>query len=381
MTAALDLLKLLIQRPSITPHDAGCQQFIADFLQPLGFTIEHLRFGDVDNIWARKDNPGPLFVFAGHSDVVPPGPEQDWQSPPFIPTEHKGFLYGRGAADMKGSIAAMLIACQQFILDHPDHLGSIAFLITSDEEGPSIDGTRKVVELLKARGESIAWCIIGEPSSESQLGDTIRIGRRGSLSGQLEIKGKQGHIAYPHLAENPIHRGMQALSELCQRSWDEGMDSFPATSFQISNIHAGVGVGNVIPGKMELSFNFRYSPAQTAAQLQETVHQVLDAEHLDYQLDWQHGSQPFISKKGKLLQATQRAIFDVMGLSPSPSTGGGTSDGRFLIEICEELLELGPCNQSIHQANECVKMQDIESLTKIFQSILVQLLTEKGKAC
>lgn len=373
----ISLLKNLIRRPSITPFDGGCQELIAEFLKPLGFQIEHLRFGEVDNLWARRGSAGPLLVFAGHTDVVPPGAEQEWRFPPFHPSEHQGYLYGRGAADMKGSIAAMLSACQQFIRDYPHHFASIAFLITSDEEGPSIDGTRKVVELLKSRGEKIRWCIVGEPSSESQLGDTLKIGRRGSLSAKLEIFGKQGHIAYPQLAENPIHRCLQALLQLCEKTWDRGNERFPPTSFQISNIHAGQGTGNVIPGKVEILFNFRYSPEQTPEKLQGEVSDILNARGLKYKLDWQHSGAPFMGKEDKLLAAAEYAIKNVMGITPVLSTGGGTSDGRFIIEICDELLELGPCNQSIHHIDECVKIGDLKSLAHIYYTILVQLLTER----
>lgn len=372
----LSLTKTLITRPSITPEDASCQQIIADFLTPLGFKIEHLAFGDVKNLWARRGTEQPLFVFAGHTDVVPTGPLDQWQFPPFEPTEHHGFLYGRGAVDMKSSLAAMLIACKAFIENNPNHAGSIAFLITSDEEGAAINGTCKVVELLKSRGENIKWCIIGEPSSEQQFGDIIKIGRRGSLSGELIIFGKQGHIAYPHLAINPIHQCLQALAQLTERKWDQGNEDFPATSFQISNIHGGVGATNVIPGQIEIKFNLRYSPETNAEQIQKTITGILDSYKLNYQLNWQHSGNAFITKKGKLLQATQNVIKKRLGTSPTLSTGGGTSDGRFIRDICEELLELGPVNRTIHQINECIELTDLAALTEIYEQILIQLLQD-----
>lgn len=371
----LTLLEELIRLPSITPNDANCQELIAARLKSLGFTIEYLPFGQVNNLWARHGDQEPLFVFAGHTDVVPPGPLENWHAPPFEPTIKEGFLYGRGTADMKGSIAAMLIACEQFLLKYPNYNGSIAFLITSDEEGPAIDGTQKVVDYLKNKGEKITWCVVGEPSSEKQLGDTIKIGRRGSLNGKLTIHGKQGHIAYPHLAQNPIHLCLPALTALCKEVWDAGHAQFPATVFQISNICAGTGVTNVIPGSLEVLFNFRYSPAVTANLLQERVTTILQEHGLHYDLTWSCSGAPFLTPSGSLLQATKTAIQKITGITPKLSTDGGTSDGRFIAPLGCQLLELGPCNATIHQTNERICLTELTQLMHVYETLLTELFT------
>lgn len=373
---AQTFLETLIRFPSVTPEDAGCQAWIASRLQSMGFTIEHLPFGKVSNLWAKRGNASPLFVFAGHTDVVPAGPLGDWKTPPFEPTVVQDILYGRGAADMKGSIAAMLAACAQFIAAYPDHAGAIAFLLTSDEEGPAIDGTRKVVEYLKNKGEVVDWCLVGEPSSEKKVGDTLKIGRRGSLNCSMTIAGKQGHIAYPHLSENPIHRALAALSALVDRMWDAGYPSFPSTAFQISNIHAGTGVTNVIPGSLEVTCNFRYSPAVTVEALQTQVQEILSQHDLRYTLDWSHSGAPFLTPPGKLLAATQSAIEKVQGITPLLSTDGGTSDGRFIVSLGCEVLECGPCNASIHQVDEHIALQDLAQLTEIYTHIMIRLLVK-----
>lgn len=369
----LSLLSTLIRYPSITPNDAGCQDFIANFLSTLGFEITHLRFGDVSNLWAKRGTNSPLFVFVGHTDVVPTGPLEQWEYPPFEAVIQAGILYGRGAADMKGSIAAMMIACAQFIETYPEHAGSIAFLITSDEEGPAIDGTCKVVDYLKQQGEEITWCLVGEPSSQHEVGDTLKIGRRGSLNAKIIIHGKQGHIAYPHLAQNPIPLAMPALLSLCQKTWDHGHDIFPPTSFQISNIHAGTGATNVIPGSLEIHGNFRYSPKVTADALKMQVIDILQQHGLTYDIHWTHSAQPFLSAPGQLLAATQTAIKKITGRTPELSTSGGTSDARFMAPLGCEVLELGPCNASIHQINEQINIVDLRDLTRIYREILFAL--------
>lgn len=374
MSATLELTKTLVSRPSITPNDAGCQKILTDRLAKLGFQIEQLPFGDVSNFWARRGTQGPLLVFVGHTDVVPTGPLEQWTSHPFQPEIRDGYLYGRGTADMKGSLAAMLVACENFIAKHPDHAGSIAWLITSDEEGPSIDGTAKVVEVLKARNEKIDYCLVGEPSSTKQLGDILKIGRRGTLSGKLKVIGKQGHIAYPHLADNPIHKALPALNELINIQWDQGNAFFSPTSFQCSNIHAGTGVGNVIPGDINIQFNFRYSPEVTAEQLQQSVTTVLDKHALRYEMNWQHSGQPFLTTRGQLVDATIQAVTDVSHLTPELSTTGGTSDGRFIAPLGAQVVELGPCNHTIHQIDECVSIEELENLTLVYEKVLENLL-------
>ena len=370
----LSLAKELIARPSVTPADEGCQQLMADFLAPLGFTIEPMVFHDTTNLWARKGTTGPLFCFAGHTDVVPSGPASKWNTPPFEPTIIDGILYGRGAADMKGSIASMLAAVQRFIADHPDHNGSIAFLITSDEEGPFINGTPKVIETLEARQEKITWCLVGEPSSTNQVGDVVKNGRRGSLTGDLTVYGVQGHVAYPHLAENPVHLAMPALAELAAKQWDQGNEFFPATSFQVANINSGTGASNVIPGELQVQFNFRYSTELTDIQIKQQVIELLDRHGLRYELKWTLSGQPFLTGSGKLIEATQYAIKAVTGRITELSTSGGTSDGRFIAPTGAQVVELGPINATIHKVNECVNVADLETLSDIYYTMMQQLL-------
>ena len=374
MTATLQLAKELISRASVTPEDVGCQELMIARLEALGFQIERLRFHDVDNFWARRGNSAPVLAFAGHTDVVPTGPLSQWQYPPFEPTVKDGMLYGRGAADMKGSLAAMITACESFIGEHPNHQGSIAFLITSDEEGPSINGTVKVVEHLEARGEKIDWCIVGEPSSTKAMGDVIKNGRRGSLGGRLIINGVQGHIAYPHLAKNPIHIASPALAELVAMQWDKGNEFFPPTSFQISNINGGTGATNVIPGEVEVIFNFRYSTETTHEQLQATVEAVLDRHCNDYLLEWTLSGKPFLTAAGALVDAAKAAIKEVTGLDTELSTSGGTSDGRFIAPTGAQVVELGPVNATIHKIDECVKAEDLDRLSEVYIATMKQLL-------
>ena len=375
MSATLDLSSALIARASVTPDDKGCQQLLAERLEKIGFVIENLRFGDVDNLWARRGTSAPLFAFAGHTDVVPTGPLADWDSDPFEPTIRDGYLFGRGAADMKSSIAAMLTACERFVAEHDNHTGSIAFLITSDEEGPSVNGTVKVVEQLEARDEKINWCLVGEPSSQDQTGDTIKNGRRGSLCGVLTIKGQQGHVAYPQLADNPIHRAAPALNELTGIEWDQGNAFFPPTTFQISNIKAGTGAENVIPGSIELSFNLRFSTESTADSLKSRVTAILDSHQLDYDIQWRLSGQPFLTPAGELVEAARKAIQSQVGITTVLSTSGGTSDGRFIAPTGAQVVELGPVNATIHQTNECVNIAELDKLSDIYEEILKQLLT------
>lgn len=377
MSATLELTQDLIRRDSVTPEDKGCQQLLADRLSAIGFDIEHLRFGDTDNLWARRGQTGPVFAFAGHTDVVPSGPVEAWQSAPFEPTIRDGLLYGRGAADMKGSIAAMVTACERFVAEHADHDGSLAFLITSDEEGPATDGTVKVVETLEARGEKITWCLVGEPSSTDKVGDIVKNGRRGSLNGHLTIKGQQGHIAYPHLANNPIHLLAPVLSELCQIEWDQGNEDFPPTSFQVSNLNAGTGVTNVIPGTADVVFNFRYSTESTHEQLQQGVEDVLNKAGFDYDLDWSLSGKPFRTASGPLVDAAKSAIHSVTGYKTELSTSGGTSDGRFIAPTGAQVVELGPLNATIHQVDECVSVEGLDTLSTIYESLLKNLLLNK----
>jgi len=380
MSATLELTKHLISRPSVTPEDCGCQQFLADRLSAIGFTIEHLRFGHegnwTDNIWARRGNQSPVLAFAGHTDVVPTGPAENWTSPPFEPTIRDGMLYGRGTADMKGSIAAFVTACERFIIAHPNHNGSIAFLITSDEEGPATDGTVKVIETLEARGEKIDWCLVGEPSSTAKVGDIVKNGRRGSMNGYLTVQGKQGHIAYPHLAENPIHLLTPALTELCAIEWDQGNEDFPPTCFQVSNIHSGTGVTNVIPDTAELIFNFRYSTEVTHEQLQQRVEAVLEQYELHYDLKWELSGKPFRTARGELVDAVKAAIKKITGYETELSTSGGTSDGRFIAPTGAQVIELGPLNASIHQIDECVSVADLDILSNIYENLLTNLLVD-----
>ena len=375
MSATLELAQALIAIDSVTPDDKGCQRLIAARLEPLGFGIEHLRFGDVDNLWARLGNEAPLFVFAGHTDVVPTGPLEQWANPPFEPTVVDGVLYGRGAADMKGSIAAMLVACEKFILQQQYHNGSIAFLITSDEEGPAVDGTVRIVELLKQRNEYIDWCLVGEPSSVDTVGDTVKNGRRGSLNGYLTIHGTQGHIAYPHLADNPIHRFSAALNELVNEQWDNGNEFFPPTGFQISNINAGTGASNVIPGDLSVMFNLRYSTELTQDAIQHRIENILTGHGLEYSLKWEFSGNPFLTPGGDLIDATREAIRTVCGIDTELSTGGGTSDGRFIAPTGAQVVELGPVNASIHKINENVAVAELERLSEIYHNILKILLS------
>ena len=373
-TATLALTKQLIAEPSVTPDDKHCQTLLAERLQAIGFTIEAFHFGQTKNIWARKGTTEPVLCFAGHTDVVPSGPVEKWTSPPFEPTEREGKLYGRGAADMKTSIAAFVTACERFVAQHPQHQGSIALLITSDEEGDAHDGTTKVVDALQARDEKIDYCIVGEPTAVNQLGDTIKNGRRGSLSGNLVIKGKQGHIAYPHLAKNPTHLFAPALAELVAMEWDRGNDYFPPTGFQISNIHAGTGATNVIPSTLSVQFNFRFSTESTESSLKQRVHAVLDQHGLDYDLTWSLSGQPFLTEAGRLTEVAQQAIAEVCGVEAELSTSGGTSDGRFIKAIARELIELGPVNASIHQIDEHIELAAIPQLSAIYEAMLKRLL-------
>jgi succinyl-diaminopimelate desuccinylase len=373
-SATFELARELISRASITPNDGGCQEVLAQRLATLGFTIEHMRFGDVDNLWARRGKAGPLVCFAGHTDVVPTGPLSQWHSDPFVPTVRNGVLYGRGAADMKSSIAAFVTAIEGFLAEHPGHPGSIALLITSDEEGIAVNGTVKVVDALRARGEKMDYCIVGEPSSVALLGDTMKNGRRGSLSGDLLVRGVQGHIAYPHLSRNPIHQFAPALAELSSANWDDGNEYFPPTTWQVSNIAAGTGATNVIPGELRVCFNFRFSTASTMESLKARMHEVLDRHGLDYTLTWSLSGLPFVTPKGKLVESLARAVKAVTGRTPELSTSGGTSDGRFIADICREVVELGPLNASIHKLDEHVVLADLEALSEIYRLALANIL-------
>ena len=376
LTPTLELAFDLISRRSVTPEDAGCQELMIQRLEAIGFTVERLRFGNVDNFWARRGTEAPLLGLAGHTDVVPTGPEAAWDHPPFEPCiAEDGMLYGRGAADMKGSLAAMVVACEQFVAEHPDHKGSIAFLITSDEEGPAVNGTVKVVEHLEARDEKMTWCIVGEPSSTNHTGDVIKNGRRGSLGCKLVVKGIQGHVAYPHLARNPIHQVSPALAELSAEHWDHGNDYFPATSFQISNINGGTGATNVIPGDVEVVFNFRFSTEQTPDMLKERTQAILDKHELEYDIHWTINGLPFLTEEGALVEACRQSIKEATGIDTELSTSGGTSDGRFIAPTGTQVVELGPCNATIHKVNEHVTAQDLNELTGIYQGILTRLLT------
>jgi succinyl-diaminopimelate desuccinylase len=374
MTPTLELAMDLIRRPSVTPDDAGCQQLMIPRLEALGFRVERLRFGPVDNFWARRGTAAPLFVFAGHTDVVPPGPSNQWDTEPFTPVLTGGFLHGRGAADMKGSLAAMLTATERFVAAHPQHAGSIGFLVTSDEEADAVDGTVKVVAHLQQRGERIDCCLVCEPSSEHELGDTIKIGRRGSLSGQLRVHGTQGHVAYPQRADNPIHRFAPVLAELAATRWDEGNAAFPPTSFQVSNIRAGTGAGNVIPGELEVHFNFRYSTEFDAATLQQRLASILQRYQLRYTLTWHSHGEPFLTAHGELVDAVCSAIREVTGRETQLSTAGGTSDGRFIAPTGAQVVELGPLNATIHKVNEHVAVADLEGLSQIYEAVLRRLL-------
>ena len=370
MSNTLELAKSLISKPSITPDDLGCQAIMIDRLKKIGFEIHPLKFGDVDNFWAVHGDSGPLFAFAGHTDVVPAGDENAWNTKPFEPTIKDGYLYGRGAADMKGGLASMVTATEKFIKENPNHKGRIAFLITSDEEGVAVNGTVKVMDYLKANEQKIDYCLLGEPSSTSFTGDVIKNGRRGSLNGVLKINGKQGHVAYPHLAKNPIHLVSPALDDLCNQEWDNGNDYFPATSFQISNMHSGDGVTNVIPGDAQVKFNFRYSTETNKENLQKKVHEILDLHNLDYSIEWSHSGYPFLTPKGALVSACVEAIKKTKGIETKLSTSGGTSDGRFIAQEGTQVVELGPVNATIHQINESVLVQDLDDLSEIYYQVL-----------
>ncbi|GAB60185.1 succinyl-diaminopimelate desuccinylase [Rheinheimera nanhaiensis] len=373
MSDVIELTRELIGRPSVTPEDAGCQQLMAQRLAAVGFDIEVMHFEDTLNMWARRGSNKPVFCFAGHTDVVPTGPLEHWHTPPFEPTVIGDTLYGRGAADMKGSLAAMIVATERFLQRYPTPKFDLAYLITSDEEGPFINGTKRVIETLEARNEKITWCIVGEPSSSNKAGDVVKNGRRGSLTGNLLVKGIQGHVAYPQLAENPVHKAAAALAELAAEHWDQGNAYFPATSFQIANIHAGTGASNVIPGELKVMFNFRYSTESTAEQLQQRVTALLDRHGLNYSLNWTLNGLPFLTDKGSLVEATVKAIYQVQGFEPRLETSGGTSDGRFIAPTGAQVVELGPCNATIHKVNECVSVTDLEQLTKMYEAVLEQL--------
>ncbi|MBK8816417.1 MAG: succinyl-diaminopimelate desuccinylase [Methylococcaceae bacterium] len=374
MSNTLELLKDLIRRPSITPKDEGCQDVLVERLLPLGFTEERLNFADTQNIWLRRGTAAPLFVFLGHTDVVPPGPLDAWQSPPFEPTLKDGKLYGRGAADMKGGIAAFMTAVERFIGDHPEHKGSIAVMMTSDEEGIATNGVVKVVEVLEARNEKIDWCLVGEPSSDKKVGDVIRVGRRGSLNAKLTVKGIQGHVAYPELAENPIHTFAPALNALTEELWDTGNDYFPPTSLQVSNIQGGTGAENIIPGSVEVLFNLRFCTELDEQIIKQRTHAILDKYGFEYEIQWRLSGNPFLTEKGELINATHAAIKAVTGYETKDDTGGGTSDGRFIAPTGAQVIELGPLNESIHKINENIDINDLDVLSEIYEKILVNLL-------
>ena len=374
MSEVLDLTCDLIARASVTPGDAGCQELIAARLQRAGFAIERLRFGDVDNLWATHGNGAPVLVLLGHTDVVPPGPREAWSSDPFVPEIRDGFLYGRGAADMKGSVAAYAVAAARFAAAHPDHPGTLAVLLTSDEEGDAIDGVRRVAQAFRERGQRIDWCITGEPSSTATLGDLLRVGRRGSLSATLTVKGVQGHVAYPHKASNPIHRAAPALAELTARTWDEGYESFPPTSLQVSNIHAGTGANNVIPGELQVLFNLRYNPHWDAPGLEGEIEALLLRHGLDFDLRWHRSGEPFYTPEGRLRAVARDVLAGVAGAAPEESTGGGTSDARFIAPLGAQCIEVGPVNASIHQVDEHVSVADLEALPDLYQRLIERLL-------
>lgn len=376
MSAVLELTKSLVARPSITPDDGGCQGLIAERLRAAGFRCEHLRFGVVDNLWATHGaaGDGPTLVLLGHTDVVPPGPREAWASDPFVPEVRDGVLYGRGAADMKGSVAAFVVALERFVAAHPHHHGRIALLLTSDEEGDAIDGVRKVADAFRKRGERIDWCITGEPSSTSRLGDLLRVGRRGSLSATLAVRGVQGHVAYPEKARNPVHQAMPALAELAARRWDEGYDTFPPTSLQISNVHAGTGANNVIPGELQVLFNLRYNPTWQADKLEHECEAVLRAHGLDYDVRWHRSGEPFYTPEGPLRSAAREVLAQFAGAAPEESTGGGTSDARFIAPLGAHCIEVGPVNASIHKVDEHVSVADLEALPDLYFALLEKLL-------
>ena len=375
MSEVVTLARELVARRSVTPEDAGCQALIAARLQRAGFTIEHLRFGDVDNLWATHGrDDGPVLVLLGHTDVVPPGPREAWASDPFMPDVRDGLLYGRGAADMKGSVAAFVIALERFVAAHPDHLGTVALLLTSDEEGDAIDGVRKVAQVFRERGQRIDWCITGEPSSKAELGDLLRVGRRGSLSAALTVRGVQGHVAYPDKARNPIHEALPALAELAARRWDDGYESFPPTSLQISNLHAGTGANNVIPGEATVLFNLRYNPHWDAVRLQAACEAILHAHALDFEVHWHRSGEPFHTPEGELRRAAREVLAQFAGHPPEESTGGGTSDARFIAPLGAHCIEVGPVNASIHKVDEHVRVSDLEALPDLYLRLMERLL-------
>jgi succinyl-diaminopimelate desuccinylase len=376
--STISLAQALIERPSVTPEDFGCQQLMSDRLAKLGFNNESMVFEDTTNLWSRRGNSGPVFCFAGHTDVVPAGNLESWKTPPFDPVIADGMLYGRGAADMKGSLAAMIVATERFVADYPKHQGSIAFLITSDEEGPFINGTTRVIDTLEARNEKIDYCIVGEPSSTSTLGDIVKNGRRGSISGELNIHGKQGHVAYPDHVINPIHKAMPALAELSELHWDNGNEYFPPTSFQVSNIQSGTGATNVVPGHLTALFNLRYSTELTAEMIVDKVEALLTQHQLDFDINWVFNGQPFITEPSTLVDSVVQAIETCCNITPELSTSGGTSDGRFIAPTGAQLVELGPCNATIHQVNECVAIQDLILLTDVYYQTLVNALTKNA---
>ncbi|CAD0343366.1 succinyl-diaminopimelate desuccinylase [Xanthomonas hortorum] len=376
MSDIVDLTCELISRPSVTPDDAGCQELIAQRLARAGFAIEHLRLGAVDNLWATHGSGAPVLVLLGHTDVVPPGPREAWASDPFDPQIRDGVLYGRGAADMKSGVAAFVVAAQQFVAAHPQHTGTLALLLTSDEEGDAIDGVRRVAELFRERGQTIDWCITGEPSSTERLGDLLRVGRRGSLSGTLTVNGVQGHVAYPHKARNPIHLAAPALAELVARRWDEGFESFPPTSLQISNIHAGTGANNVIPGELQVAFNLRYTPHWDAPRLEAEIAAVLDRHALEYSLRWHRSGEPFYTPEGRLRSVAREVLGQFAGAPPEESTGGGTSDARFIAPLGAQCIEVGPVNASIHQVDEHVRVADLDALPTLYRTLIERLLVE-----
>ena len=374
MSEVLALARELIARPSVTPDDAGCQALLAARLQRSGFACESLRFGEVDNLWATHGEGAPVLVLLGHTDVVPPGPREAWASDPFVPEVRDGVLYGRGAADMKGSVAAFVVALEQFVAAHPDHPGTLALLLTSDEEGDAIDGVRRVAEEFRRRGQRIDWCITGEPSSTQRLGDLLRVGRRGSLTGALTVRGIQGHVAYPDKARNPVHQALPALAELVARRWDEGYETFPPTSLQLSNINAGTGAGNVIPGELRVDFNLRYNPHWDAPRLESEIEAMLASRGLDFELRWHRSGEPFFTPEGPLRAAAREVLAEVAGAAPEESTGGGTSDARFIAPLGAQCIEIGPVNESIHKVDEHVAVADLEALPGVYLALMERLL-------
>jgi len=377
VSPTIALAQDLMGRASVTPEDKGCQELMITRLEAIGFIVERMRFGEVDNFWARRGTEQPVLAFAGHTDVVPSGPVDQWHTPPFEPTIKDGFLYGRGAADMKGSLASWIVALEEFIALHPNHRGSLALLITSDEEGPFVDGTTRVIDTLEARGEKMDWCIVGEPSSTNTLGDVIKNGRRGSLTANITAKGIQGHVAYPHLVINPIHKVAPALAELVSTKWDDGNEFFPPTSFQIANINGGTGASNVVPGHVEVMCNFRYSTELTADELTTKLETILDNHKVDYDIQWTYNGLPFLTGSGSLVDACRDAIKTTTGTDTQLSTAGGTSDGRFIAPTGAQVVELGPCNSTIHQLNECVKVSDLEQLTQVYFGVLTRLMAQE----